>query len=71
MLRQTGPQGFTKAIQAMQIVSAKDLVFDESHSWRYMSMNARLTLNELQKDWTDSERKLLDNEVKDADVNAL
>ena len=55
----------------MHIASAKDLVFDESHSWRYMSMNARLTLNELQKDWTDSERKLLDNEVKDADVNVL
>jgi hypothetical protein len=71
LLRQTGPQGFTKAIQAMQIASAKDLVFDESHSWRYMSMNTKRTLIELQKDWTESQRKLLDSGVKDADVNAL
>ena len=31
LLRQTGPQGFEKAIQAMQIASAKDIVFNETH----------------------------------------
>ena len=71
LLRQTGPQGFSKAIQSMQIASAKELVFDESHSWRSMSMHTRLEIKEIQKDWTESQMKLLDNGVKDSDVNAL
>ena len=71
LLRQTGPQGFDKAIQAMQIAGAKDLVFDASHSWRMMDKHARIAMSELQSDWTESQKKLLDNGVKDSDVNAL
>ena len=71
LLRQTGPQGFDKAIQAMQIAGAKDLVFDASHSWRMMDKCTRMAMSELQSDWTESQKKLLDNGVKDSDVNAL
>ena len=71
LLRQTGPQGFDKAIQAMQIAGAKDLVFDASHSWRMMDKRTRMAMSELQSDWTESQKKLLDNGVKDSDVNAL
>ena len=48
LLRQTGPQGFDKAIQAMQIAGAKDLVFDASHSWRVMDKRTRMAMIELQ-----------------------
>ena len=48
LLRQTGPQGFDKAIQAMQIAGAKDLVFDASHSWRMMDKRTRMAMSELQ-----------------------
>ena len=65
LLRQTGPQGFQKAIQAMQIAAAKDLVFDKSHSWRSTSMSKRKEIKEIQHDWTESQKKLLDNGVKD------
>jgi len=51
LLKQSGPQGFSKAIQAMQIASAKDLVFDESHSRRFMTMNMRMEVGNLQFDW--------------------
>lgn len=71
LLRQSGPQGFSKAIQAMQIASAKDLVFDESHSWRHMTMSTRTEMRNLQFDWTESQKKLLDSGVKETDVNAL
>ena len=71
LLRQAGPQEFDKAIQAMQIAGAKDLVFDASHSWRMMDKHARIAMSELQSDWTESQKKLLDNGVKDSDVNAL
>ena len=71
LLHQTGPQGFEKAIQAMQIASAKDLVFNETHSWRYTTLNKRKQLANIQFDWSESQRKLLDNGVKEADVNAL
>ena len=71
LLRQTGPQGFEKAIQAMQIASAKDLVFNETHSWRYTTLNKRKQLANIQFDWSESQRKLLDNGVKEAEVNAL
>ena len=71
LLLKTGRQGFDKAIQAMQIAGAKDLVFDASHSWRMMDKHARIAMSELQSDWTESQKKLLDNGVKDSDVNAL
>ena len=50
LLRQTGPQGFDKAIQAMQIAGAKDLVFDASHSWRMMDKRTKMAMSELQSD---------------------
>ena len=34
-------------------------------------MHTRLEIKEIQKDWTESQKKLLDNGVKDSDVNAL
>ena len=55
----------------MQIAGAKDLVFDASHSWRMMDKHTRMAMSELQSDWTESQKKLLDNSVKDSDVNAL
>ena len=68
LLRQTG---FDKAIKAMQIDGAKDLVFDRNHSWRMIDKRTRMAMSELQSDWTESQKKLLDNGVKDSDVNAL
>ena len=71
LLRQTGPQGFNKAIQAMQIASAKDLVFDESHSWRETTLNLRREMRQIQLEWTESQKKLIDGGVKSADVDGL
>ena len=68
LLRQTGAQGFAKAVQSMQIASAKDLVFD---SWRKMPMQMRLRLKDMQLEWNASQQKLLDSGVKDSDVSAL
>ena len=50
LLRQTGRQGFDKAIQARQIAGTKDLVFDASHSWRMMDKHTRMARSELQSD---------------------
>ena len=69
LLRQTGPQG--KAIQAMQIASAKDLVFDESHSWRETTLNLRREMRQIQLEWTESQKKLIDGGVKSAVVDGL
>ena len=52
LLRQTGPQGFEKAIQAMLIASAKDLVFNEINSWRYTTLNKSF----IQFDWSETEK---------------
>ena len=55
----------------MQIASANDLVFNRTHSWRYTTLNKRKQLANIQFDWREIQRKLLDNGVKEADVNAL
>ena len=71
LLRQSGPQGFQKAIEDMQIASAKDLVFNRSHSWRFTSLGTRQVMKEVQQDWIESQKKLLDHGIKDADAGAL
>ena len=71
LLKQSGPKGFSKAVQAMQIASCKDLVFDRTHSWRHSALSTTIRMNALQLDWTKSQQKLLENGVKDSDVNAL
>jgi len=40
----------------MQIASAKDLVFDKSHSWKRMTMDMRIEKGNLQLDWTEPEK---------------
>ena len=54
LLRQTGPQGFDKAIQAMQIAGAKDLVFDASDFWRMLDKRSRMAMSQLKSDRTES-----------------
>ena len=71
LLKQTGPQGFTKAVQSMQIASCKDLVFGQNHSWRHSSLKITMTMKSLQLKWTEGQQKLLENGVKDSDVHAL
>ena len=71
LLSQSGPQGFQKAVQAMQIAGAKDLVFDESHEWRKIPVSKRSEIAEIQKNWTKEQQQLLDSGVKATDVYGL
>ena len=64
LLKQSGPQGFEKVVQSMQISSAKDLVFDGKYEWRKMPVQKRKQMKDIQMQWNNQQQNLLNNGVK-------